>query len=169
MNIQYSKNEQQGLSSSSSSMQNQNFVDTSSVQFVTSNNQNQPPSYYPHLHQQSQTILVKEVRVNQQQPPQQQQQQQQPTIIMRNIIPDHYLVWSIINIIFFNIILGSIVVAFSVSTRRRIKRNLLPEAHMSSKNGFILNLVTTCFGLGFYVYATILLCITFYQRGNFHH
>ncbi len=154
MSFQHSTNQQ---TLSPSSLQNPNFVDTS-VQFVTSNhtnNQNQPPSYYPHLYQQSQPVLVQETRYQQHQP--QPQQQQQPSIIFRNIIPDHYLAWSIINIIFFNIILGSIAVAFSVSTRRRIRRNLLPEAHMSSRNAFILNLVTTCFGLFFYVYITILL------------
>ena len=158
MSFQHSTNQQ-----TLSSLQNPNFADTS-VQFVTSNqtnNQNQPPSYYPQLYQQSQPVLVQETRYQQQQL----QPQQQPAIILRNIIPDHYLVWSIINIIFFNIILGSIAVAFSVSTRRRIRRNLLPEAHISSRNAFILNLVTTCFGLFFWVIGTILL-VTYNYNDN---
>lgn len=61
--------------------------------------------------------------------------------------PKHYLIWSIINIIFFNTILGIIALVFSIKTRKKIKANKIVEAKANSKVAKILNIVSTSLGV----------------------
>ena len=74
-------------------------------------------------------------------------------------IPSDYLIWSIINTVFFSLIFGLIALVFSVKTRNRIRENLLPEARTSSKNAFILNLIATIFGIFSWIILLTLLSI----------
>jgi hypothetical protein len=74
-------------------------------------------------------------------------------------VPSDYLIWSIINTIFFSLIFGLIALIFSIKTRNRIRENLLPEARSSSKNAFILNLMATIFGIFTWILGIILLSV----------
>jgi hypothetical protein len=69
--------------------------------------------------------------------------------------PKDHLVFSIISLIFLNLIAGIIALVFSVKTRRAWRRQRYQDAREYSKMSFIFNIIAVVLGLMFYIFLII--------------
>jgi hypothetical protein len=85
-------------------------------------------------------------------------------IILPQKPPHDYLVWSVANLVFCNLLFGIAALVFSLKTRSSVRNNYLAKAYASSRTAFALNLIATIFGLITWLIAFILVIL--YTTGN---
>lgn len=80
---------------------------------------------------------------------------------------DDYLLWSILNILVFNLILGICALYFSLQTRNEIKKNLIECAEKSSNRAMKFNQASTIAGILWYIILFVAVVLTISHVINF--
>jgi hypothetical protein len=73
--------------------------------------------------------------------------------------PRDYLIWSILNILFGNLIFGLIALFYSIKTRDNIRDQLIQGAQRTSKKALVFNIVGTLSMVIIWIIIIILIII----------
>jgi hypothetical protein len=79
--------------------------------------------------------------------------------------PRDYLIWSILNLLFGNLIFGLIALFYSIKTRNKVRDQMLGEAQITSKRALIFNIIATITMIFAYI-LIIVLSVVLRRRKN---
>ena len=87
---------------------------------------------------------------------------EQPSLIRR---PRDYLIWSILNILFGNLIFGLVALYFSVKTRNKVRDQMLDAAQKNSRRALIFNIIASISMI--IVWIIVIVLIVVYRRRKY--